>query len=248
MARRQPEEAGHTLMELQSFSDKAGDWLRENWMVAAGIVGAVLLVTALVAGLRAWHEQQELDAASAMAAVEREFLQRMGAEPGARGFQEPANPQVGLDARRDAATRLLDVAREHGGTEAAALARLQAGQLLLEAGNEAKAIETWQALAASDDLRPDLAAMVQVRIAQAEEARGRWQQAAEAYAAAGADRGFPLWAWALADAARAWVEAGDRAEAVRLAEQIRAEAPALELPPHLAAQLDELRATGADAS
>jgi tetratricopeptide (TPR) repeat protein len=244
LSRRTESHTGETLLELQSFADSTAEWLRTNWIWPAGILLAVVVITGTIAGLRGWNEHSEVEAANAMAGVQREFLASMGAQPGTYAFEEPANPETGKGARRTAADKLLAVAKDHAGTEAAVQAQIEAGALLAQAGNGDQALEIWRGALAKGGISPALAALVQVRIAQVEESAGRWSEAAKAYQEAGEQREYPLWPWALADAARCLYEAGDRDQAVRIAERLRVDAPGAELPPHLSGLLDELRATG----
>lgn len=246
---RQHHEAGETLIELQTFADHAAEWLRTNWVKAAAGLLAIVAVTGIVAGLRAYRERQEFAASAALAEVQRAFLTTMGAQPGTLDFEEPANPETARTARRETSDKLLAMAAEHAGTAAAAQARIEAASLLAQAGNEERGLEVLRELTASGSMPPALAGLVELRIGHLEEAAGRWPEAAKAYQAAGEQRSFPLWPWALADAARAFVEAGEREQAVRIAERLRTEAPDAELPPHLQALLEELRvATGPAAS
>lgn len=242
MARQKEGEAGETLIELQSLADSIGNWLRENWIWPAAALVGVIVVTGAVAGVLAHREGKELEASNALAAVQRQYLAAMGAEPGSTVFTEPANPETGKKARREAADGFVAVADEHPGTAAATLARIDAGTLLAEAGSPDRALELWREALADGSVGPELRAMLQVRVAQADEAAGRWAEAAKSYQEAGEQRAYPLWPWALADAARCLVEAGDRPAATRLAERLQADAPEAELPPHLSGLLDELRA------
>ncbi len=241
MARRHEREAGETLTEIQSFADHFAEWLRTNWIYPACVLAAGLVIAGLVAGVRGWREHRELEAAEGLATVQREFLTAMGAQPGSFFFEEPANAETARQTRRETAERLVAFATDHAGATAAVHARIEAAALLADAENRDQALEIWRGVLASGDATPELSALVQVRIAQAEEAAGRWTEAAQAYQAAGEQRAYPLWPWALADAARALVEAGDRDQAVRIAQRLRLDAPDAELPPHLAALLDELR-------
>lgn len=245
MARRHEPEAGETLLEIQSLADSLALWLHDHWKIAAGIVGALLLVTGLGAGIYSWRDHQEMAAANALASAEREFLTSMGAEPGTSGFEEPANPETGKKARAETADKLQAIAKEHAGTSAAVHAKIEAGVLMAQAGNADQAIALWRGVLEGGDASPALQALVQVRIAQAEEGAGRWREAAKAYQEAGEQRAYPLWAWALADAARCLVEAGDRDQAIRIAERLRIDAPQVDLPPDLAGLLEELRVSPA---
>lgn len=247
MARKTEHEAGETLLEIQSFADGAAEWIREHWIIPAGILAAIVVLTGLLAGLRGWREHEELAAADGLATIQRSYLATMGAQPGSTVFEEPANPETGKKARRETADALVAFAKEHSGTAAAALAQLEAGTLLAQAGNGDQAIELWRPVLAEGQVSPELKALIHVRIAQADEAAGRWADAAKAYQEAGEQRAYPLWPWAMADAARSLVEAGQRDQAVRIAERLQVDAPAVELPPHLAGLLEELRSSAVPA-
>lgn len=241
---RQQHEAGETLIELQSFADHAAEWLRANWTKVAALLLGVVVLAGAVAGVRAYRERQELAAATAVAAAQRDFLTKMGALPGTLDFEEPANPETAKTARREASDRMLALASEHPGTAAAVQARLEAAALLAQAGNGDRALEVLREVTAAGGNPAEITGLVELRIGQLEEAAGRWSEAAQAYQAAGEQRAFPLWPWALADAARALVEAGQREQAIRIAERLRTDAPDADLPPHLKAMLEELRAAG----
>jgi tetratricopeptide (TPR) repeat protein len=245
LARRTEHHAGETLLEIQSLADHLAEWLHENWIYPAGVLAALLALTAIAAGVHTWREHRELEAANAVATITREYLTGMGAQAGSFAFEEPANPETGKKLRRETADKLLAAATEHAGTGGAVQAQIEAGALLAQAGNGDQAIEIWRKSLGSGAVSPELAAIIQVHIAQAEEAAGRWNEAAKAYGEAGEQRAYPLWAWALADSARTLVEAGQRDQAVRIAERLRSDAPQAELPPHLVALLEELRAGAA---
>ena len=88
--------------------------------------------------------------------------------------------------------------------------------------------------------------LVLQRIAQAHEDAESWTQAAEAHAMAGELRGYPLRYWAMADAARCFLEAGDRDRSVALLATVKAEAPDLPLPDHVQTRLQEIPTAQAD--
>ena len=80
------------------------------------------------------------------------------------------------------------------------------------------------------------------RLARGREATGDFAGAAAAFEEASAIADFPLRYYALADAARTRMLAGERDRAAALAERLQNEAPDLRLPDHVKTRLDELRA------
>ena len=137
------------------------------------------------------------------------------------------------------------VAAEHAGTEAAALAAMEAGDIQEVIGQPQAAIETWsrgvEGLSGGSALR----ALLWLRIAAAQEDLDDPQAAAEAYESAGRMQSYPLRYEALGDAARCFAAAGEPQRALELFEQIETEAPRLRLPDHVRQLLRELRATQA---
>ena len=235
--------ASEGFVDPDSYADRLLDWISAN-LVAVVILAALTLIgVGAYAGWRGWRATQEDKAAAALGAAEREYLTSMGAEPGSYDFAEPANPETAKQSRAAAVDRFLAVAKQYEGRRAATLARIEAGGLLVEVGQPGRAIEVWGEALPGAAGHPDLRALVQTRIAQAQESLGQWKQAAEAYAAAAEIPGYPLHAWALADAARCYAAAGDTEHAVTFANRVQAEAPNAQLPPYLEARLQEIRAT-----
>ncbi len=83
------------------------------------------------------------------------------------------------------------------------------------------------------------------RLAQALEDAERWDDAAARHQEAADLRDYPLRHWALADAARCRLQAGDREGAHALYERLGQQAPDLRLPDHQRSQMRELAATSA---
>jgi tetratricopeptide (TPR) repeat protein len=164
----------------------------------------------------------------------------MGASPGAIEVPELANPAAGADIRREYGERFEAVAVAHSGTSAAAIARLEQGNLAAAADDNAGALEIWRAAVLERPSGDAFVGVLQVRIAQALEAEGDWVAAAEAHAAAGDVAAYPFHAWALAEAARCFVQADRPKAALELYTRLQAEAPDLPLPDHLRSQLREL--------
>jgi len=236
------------LDDINSFADHLRDWIAGNPVpVVTGAVLALALAAG-VGGWRWWDTRREDRAAAALAKLEGEYRTAMGAGPGVAEVPEPANPETATATRREYATKLLALAQENDGTGAATLARLAAADRLSEVGEMPQAADELRAalpdLSASNPVR----GLVLLRIAAAEESAGHWREAAEAYAEAGALPSFPLQAWAKADAARCYREAGDGARALALAQELGADPSAtVNLPPNLSAALAEIR-SGAPAA
>lgn len=242
MARPTPTQ--HDVLDnINSFADRLRDWIAENPGAVIGGAALVLLAAGGMSGWRWWHARQEDRAAAALAKLQDGYRAAMGAVPGAVEISEPANPETARAARRDAATQLLALAESERGTQAALLARISAADRLMELGDVSKAAEELRA--ALDPIRPGdpRRGVMLERIAFAEESLGRWQEAAESYAEAASLGSYPLRAWAKAEAARSWAQAGELDRAGALAQELAADPEGMQsLPPHLVAELAEIRA------
>lgn len=231
------------LDDINSFADHLRDWIAANPGPVIG-AAAVVLLTAL--GVSTWRYvdgRREDRAAAALAKLDDGYRTAMGAAPGAVEIPEPANPETARATRREYATKLLELAASESGTAAAVLARLAASDRLIEVGDGPKALEELQAtlpLVGADD---PVRGLVLERIAAAEESAGRWKEAAEAHAEAAGLTSFPLRAWSKAEAARCFAQAGDLGRAGAFARELEADPAAMQgLPPHLVAELAEIRA------
>ncbi len=228
--------------DAESYADRLLDWISANVVALVILAALVLIGVGAYAGWRAWRGSQEDAAATAFGAAEREYLSSMGAEPGSFEFAEPANPETAKQNRTAAVDRFLAVAKQYDGDPAATQARIQAGGLLLEVGQPERAIEVWKDALPGAGRESDLRGLIQERIAHAHESLRQWKEAADAYAAAAEVPDYPLHAFALANAARCYAEAGDAEHALTFANRVQAEAPSAELPPYLSARLQEIRA------
>ncbi len=242
MARSSETTPHTTLEELESYADRIAHWIATNPIAVVAIIAAILLAAAGYGGWTAYTAHREDAGSAALAKVEREFLDAMGASAGSTEVVEPANPETAKAVRREYAEKLLAVANEHAGSAAAAVARITAGDLLEKAGEPGQATEAWQAGMAGLGSRDPLRGIALQRIAAAREAEGKWADAGAAYLEAAELPGFPLQQWALADAARCYAEAGELDRATGIANRLAADADSRELPPHLAQQMAELRA------
>jgi len=247
VARRKPDTSGATevLHEIESLGERLAQWVSENWRLAAAIVAGILLAAALYGAWISWSRGRAEEASAALASVREEYLHAMGATPGALEIPELANPEAAESVRTEFRERFAEVAREHSGTAAGALAWIAAGDLAQEAGDAEAAVSTWQdALDDVGDHEALRGALLQ-RIARAHERAGRWNEAAEAHQQAGGLEDFPLHPFALADAARAWDTAGQPDRALQLFERLETRHPDFPLPDYLRARVRELRALAA---
>lgn len=231
--------------EFESSAERLADWVRRR---ALWLGACLALLIAGIWGSQAWiqaGERREGEATAALAGVRADYLRAMGADPGSLEPPELANPEAARRIRAEYATRFGEVADEHEGTVSGALARLEAVDLAeAEAGPDA----TLEALERTLEQAPaggSLRAIVLQRIAQVQEAAGRFAEAAAAYESAGQIGAFPLRNFALADAARCYASAGEPARALALYEDLEAEAPELALPDHHRALRRELQAASA---
>jgi predicted negative regulator of RcsB-dependent stress response len=243
-----PESRQHhdTLDEINSLADRLRDWIAGNPVPIAVGAGLALAVAAGFGGWQAWRARTDDRASTAIAAIERDYLKAMGASPGSTEIVEPANPETGKSIRREYSEKFLAAAAEHSRARAAWAARVQAGDLLLAAGEPQRAIETWQEAAAAMSAGDSGRGIVLQRIAAAQESTGHWKEAAEAWHEAAGLPDYPLRTLALAQAARCFREAGETARAVEAARGIESAVPgSLDLPPHLQAIVGELKSQAA---
>jgi predicted negative regulator of RcsB-dependent stress response len=241
VAHKPEHDPSHVIEEIEDLAERAAQWIRDHLALTITLL-VVVLVTAAGVGAFAAHRTHSAEAASdAFDRVTTEYRKAMGADPDALEMPELANPAAAAAIQSEFADKFAAVAEDHSGTVAAALARLEQGNLIAAAGETDAAIEIWQGTL--DDLagNPNLRAILEQRIGQAYDDDARWLEAAESYARAGAVESYPLRQWALAEAARCFQQAGELARARELALRVDTEAPDLMLPQHLSTMLAELR-------
>ena len=241
MARKHEHEQSHVIEEIEGIAERGAQWIRDHLPLTIAVLVIAIGSAAGVAALAA-HRNRAAEAASdAFDRVAAEFMQAMGADPSGLTVPELANPAAAAQIRSEFTEAFGAVAEEHSGTVAAALARLEQGNLFAADGETDAAIEIWSG--AIDDVagNPNFRAIFEQRIAQAYESNGRWLEAAESYARAGAVESYPLRYWALAEAARCFQQAGEIERAREVALKLATDAPELMLPQHLSAMLAELR-------
>lgn len=242
MARKQ---AGtiEALDEIQGAADHLAEWIREHLMLVIGVVAALLVLAGGISFYMTSRTGQEQDAASALALAREEYLEAMGAGPGAFEVPDLANPEAGARIRGEYAEKLANVSASYAGTVAATLAELDRAVLARDAGEPERALEILEASLVSGVSGEALRGVTLQRAAQALEDLERWEEAADRHEEAAAIEAFPLRHWALADAARCASQAGDPERALKLYERLDAQAPGLRLPDHQRAEIRDLRAS-----
>jgi tetratricopeptide (TPR) repeat protein len=234
--------ATETLQEIEGVLDRAAGWVASNPKLVLLLLGAVVGTAALVGGAQWWIERGKLSASGAVAEVTHDYFEAMGATPGAVTVPEPANPETARAAREKYAAKFAEVAEAHSGSAAAVEAWIEAGNLREQLGDPDGALAAWESAAQSAPAGSAVGGLALARLAAGFESADRWSEAADAWEKAGGIDAYPLRHEALAFAARARVEAGEPERAIALYDRIEADAPDFDLPPHLVAQRDELRA------
>jgi tetratricopeptide (TPR) repeat protein len=233
-------EMSEPLAEILSRGERAMDWVGEN---AVPVLSGVALLLVLAAGYGFYENSRsktESEAANSLALAREKYLVAMGASPGAIVVPELANPAAGAAIRAESVERFREVAETHSGTAAAALARLEEGNLVASGGDQNAALEIWRAAVAERPNDDPFVGALQMKIAQTLEELDDWPGAAAAFAAAGDIDAYPFRYWAMAEAARCFLKAEQPEAALELHTRIQAEAPDLALPDHLRSSLREL--------
>jgi tetratricopeptide (TPR) repeat protein len=240
VAKKTPNSAGDALRDLEQTGDRVADWAAQNAALILGAIAAVLVLSAGV-GLYIQHGSDARDqAADALAVATSQYRQAMGADPNGGPIVEPANPELAESTRTEFVDRFTEVAREHDGTAAGAVAWLEVGNLQTELGRPDEAATSFSA--ARDAAGGfAIAALASTRLAGLAEDRGDLAAAAEAYEAAAEIAAYPLRAAALTDAARCWVEAGEVDRALAVYQRVESAFPDEPVAPQIASMIAELR-------
>lgn len=234
--------ATETLKEIEGVLDRAAGWVAANPKPVLIVLGIVVGGAALVGGTQWWVKREKLAASGAVAQVTHDYFEAMGASPGAVTVPEPANPETARAAREEYAAKFAEAAEAHAGSAAATDAWIEAGNLREQLDDADGALAAWETAASSAAAGSPVRGLALARLAAGYEGAARWSDAAEAWEQAGGIATYPLRHEALAFAARANVEAGEPERAMALYDRIETAAPDFDLPPHLVAQRDELRA------
>lgn len=242
MARKSQSTTADALEEIQSGADRLAEWIQEHLAIVISAVAVVLVGAGGLSWYLGAQDSAEVAASSGLEAARSDYLAAMGAPPGAIDVPELANPEAAEQIRTEYRERFQTVADENVGTVGGALARMEVGNLLSQAGDWEGSLEAWEQALAEAPQNPGLEGLLLERIAQTHEELGAWERAAERHEEASAIAGYPLRYWAMADAARCFARAGQRERALALYEQVEGEAPDMTLPDHMRVQLRELRA------
>jgi tetratricopeptide (TPR) repeat protein len=229
------------LEQLESLGDRLVRWIGDNPVPVLIVAGAILVGAAAYGGLRAWGHSRENSASTAEAGLVREYVVAMGGEANSLVAPEPANPETARTVRTQFVDRFVSLAKDHEGTAAAGLARIEASRLYEQLGAGDQAVQVLQDGLAAMPADSAIRGVTQARVAALLEAAGDFAGAAAAYEAVAAIPDHPLRELSLGDAARCWLEAGQRDKALAAYEQLRATGDVAEIPPHIKARLEEVR-------
>jgi tetratricopeptide (TPR) repeat protein len=240
MSKQTTHHAGETLDELQSAADRLGAFLQANLRAVALAILLLLVIAGAVSLVLTLRKRADSEASIALADARADYLEAMGAPVGALDVPELANPEAAKRIRDEYGARYNEIADAHTGTVSGALARLEAAELQLRANENEAALETLRRARAQAPSRPALQGLILQREAQVLEQAERFAEAADLHEQAAALEGYPLNDYALADAARCRVIAGDLDAARDLYTRLDAEAPDLPLPEYQRMQKREL--------
>ena len=220
-------------------------WLGEHQrQLLAGAVGLLLLAGGW--GYMANSGQEQADEAdTALSEVQSGYRVAMGASPGSVAIPEPANAEVAREVREEFSALYAGVGEAYPGTGAGAVAFLEAGKLQQALGDAEAAVAAYHAGVDSLGENDALRGFLWSRMGSVYEDSGRWSEAAEAYAKAGALKAYAIHAGATAAAIRAYIHAGEPTAALGAADELARSDPDFTLPQFLQAQVDELRLAAA---
>ncbi len=243
MARKHsPDDAPETMLEeAVSLGERLIAWVVANAVLVGAVVVGSLVAVAIYGAYDNWRTTREARASDALEQVRGAYLKAMGTNPGAIDVPALANPQAQRQINEEYAVRFREVAADHGGTVAGALASLELGNLLAATGDLEGPLDSWNAALLELPRNSSLRGVLLQRMAQAHEDAGRWREAAASHEQAGGIEAFPLRYWSLADAARCYLAAGEREQARVLFDQVAREAPDLHLPTHMRALMREVQ-------
>jgi tetratricopeptide (TPR) repeat protein len=177
------------------------EWIAAHPRQVIGTLAAILVVSAIAAGLWEWRSRGEAAAQEALERTQRSLAQKLGGDPRLTLIPEPANQDLARAAREASLAELDAVVAEYASTRAAAFARLRAAEVALDLGHRDDALARLDALvgtlAADDALRAIALRLAgYVRVEQKD-----FAGAAESYAQAAGVASYP-------DQGAAWYDAG----------------------------------------
>jgi len=240
MAKHTTHHAGETLDELQSAADRLGMFIQSNLRAVVAAIVVLLLIAGALSLFLASRRKADTNASIALADARADYLEAMGAPAGSLEVPELANPDAAKRIREEYLARYNEIADAHQGTVSGALARLEAAELQMRAKENDAALETLRKARAQAPKNPALQGVILQREAQVLEQAERFAEAADLHEEAAGLDGYPLNDYALADAARCRVVAGELDAARDLYARLDVEAPNLQLPDYQRMQKREL--------
>jgi len=231
-----------TIEEIESRGEQVIEWIGANARIVLGVAGGLLVVAAIVGYTSGQSERRETAASIAYEEARSDYLQAMGAAPGALTAPELANPAAAAQIRQEYGERFAAIAAEHPQTTSGTLASIEQGDLVAQGGDLEAARAIWRAALETVPAGNGVTGLLYQRIGRSLEGAGSWSEAAEAHAAAAAIEAYPFRYIAMSDAARCYAEAENAPKALEFYARIENEAPDLQLPDDLRIRLKELRA------
>lgn len=216
--------------EFLTLSDRAIRWAQANLRMVIGLGTAVVVVAAVVLGIKGYLNYRAGQAAEALAAA-------FGA------YRQVVAGQADQNQRKQAIEGLSQVTQQYGATPAGMQARLALASLYLGQGQYDQAQANFQELADDPDTPAELMPLALRGLGQCREGLEKYSEAAEAYRQAARQAGPGLAAMLRLDEGRVLEAAGDGKAAQSAYGKVLAEAPESQ-----AAKLarDRLVALGAD--
>jgi predicted negative regulator of RcsB-dependent stress response len=189
--------------EFLTLSDRVIRWGKQNLKILTVGSTALVLAMAVTLGIQAYLNHRASQAGQALAGVFDDFAACMAGQADA--------------GQAEAAVKgLAQVVEQYGATDAGMQARLALGELQLRQGQADKAEKTLAALGEEPDLPPHLAPLALAALGRSQEQRGKFAEAAEAYANAIKAAGPQQAVLYRLDRARVLEAAGDKPQAEAL--------------------------------
>lgn len=189
--------------EFLTVSGRTVTWAKQNLKLLVVGASALLLAISVTLGIQTYLNHRAGQASQALASVFDDFIACMVGQADA--------------AQVEAAAKGLDqVVDKYGATEAGMQARLALGELWLRQGQADKAEKALSNLSEEPDLPAQLAPLAQAALGRSLERRGKYAEAAEAYASAIKIAGPQQGAIYRLDRARVLEAAGDKSKAEAL--------------------------------
>lgn len=241
MTSKETNTAAETLAELEAKSDRVAEWASANAARILAVLAAVLVAAAAIGFYFQHRSSSQQAAATELAKTTGDYRSAMGADPLGGPIPEPANAEVAASTRAQYSERFAALAAAHPGTTAGAIAWLEGAQIALDLGQKDEAKARFER--ARDTLPgSSIAALASIRLAALAENGGDFAAAATAYESAAGIQAYALRARALADAARCWIQAGEREKGLAAFQRLESEFPDEAVAAPIEALVEELRA------